>query len=647
MIREREWILTNKKGGYAIGPENLLNYRKYHGLLIASSEEIKRVHLVASIEEMVSFEDKSFYLDSNHYPGVIYPEGYKHLILHFLRPFPTFIYSTHPPHEEIVILKSIKMHRYENFTVVQYKNAGKKPIKLSMRPKFTMRDHHTLHPPGYWDSAEYSCEIDGKMASFEHNGIKVFVFSSKGNLSKSPIIYRNVTYPAEMMRGYDCVEDLISPFFIEVELNPDEEMFVAFSDEERELDEKIKETILRYKKYPLPYGHPEKKEFSLKLSIDRPLFKREEYMEILKLAMEDFIADDDLIAGFPWFSAWGRDTMISLPALQFIDGGKNIIKRILKKYLESMKDGLIPNFKGDGKEGYEAIDPVLWFGLRVLEFINLFEKKEREDFLLALSQTIEKFLKEPPLPFHIDPEDGLIEIHRGTNLALTWMDAKVFGEPVTPRYGKPVEINALWFNLLKGYSRLKKDSLSKEIKKLLPLVKKGMEKFYHEDGFADRIEDGNPVLELRPNYIIALSLPEVPYKRAQIEKGYKIAKEKLLTPYGLRSLSPDHPSFRSHYMGDQRMRDLAYHQGTVWVWLIYPMALVANKLYKRNKRVLLSELNDLILRLRDEIENGRMASVPELYDGEDPKIPKGAPAQCWSVAALLSVEKMIEEIEKR
>ncbi len=647
MIREREWILTNRKGGYAIGPENLLNYRKYHGILIASFEGMKRIHLVGSIEEKISFEDKSFYLDSNHYPGVIYPDGYKHLIFHFLRPFSAFVYSTHPPDEEIIILKTVKMHENENLTVVQYKNMGKKRINLFLRPKFTIRDHHSLHLPGYWDSHEYSADIDGEKAFIEHNGIKVFLFSQKGNISKSPVIYRNVTYPAEMMRGYDCVEDLLSPYTIDVELNPEEETFVAFSDEDEEIERKIGETIRRYEKYPLPYGHPEKQEFNIHLSFDRPLFKREEYIEILKLAMEDFISDDDLIAGFPWFCAWGRDTLISLLALQFLNNGKELIKRILKKKKEEMKDGLVPNFSGDGKESYEAIDPALWFGIRVLEFIDIFDKKEKEDFLHAISEIIKKFLKDPPLPFYVDPEDGLIEIHKGTNLALTWMDAKVFGEPVTPRYGKPIEINALWFNLLKGYIRFKEDSLSKEIKKLLPLVRKGMKRFWAEEGFADRIENGVPVLEIRPNYIIALSLPETPYTLAQIEKGYRTAKEKLLTPYGLRSLSPDDPSFRSVYIGDQRMRDLAYHQGTVWVWLIYPMALVATKLYRRNKRLFLSELNHLVLRLRDEIENGKMASVPELYDGGEQNLPKGAPAQCWSVAGILLVEKMIEKIERK
>lgn len=645
MIREREWILTNRKGGYAIGTENLLNSRKYHGLLIASFEKVVRIHLVASVEEKVSFEDNSFYLDSNYYPGTVYPVGYKHLIFHFLRPFPTFVYSTQPPSDEIIILKKLYMHRDENLSILQYKNIGKKPIALSLRPKFTIREHHSLHPSGFWDSTDYSYEISGNTAFVEHNRVKVYLLSSKGKISKSPIIYRNITYPAEMMRGYDCVEDLISPFLIEVEINPDEDIYVVFSDKEE--DKVLDDVLQRYKKYPLPYGHPDKGGFSINLSIDRQIFTRDEYMEILTLAMEDFVAEDDLIAGFPWFSAWGRDTMISLPALEFLEGGRELIKNILRNYKGRMRDGLIINFAGDGKENYEAIDPTLWFGIRILDFINFFDRKEKEDFLKVISEIIERFLRNSPLPFHIDQEDGLIEIHKGTNLAFTWMDAKVFGEPVTPRYGKPIEVNALWFSLLKGYAHLKEEALSKEIKKLLPIVRKGMGRFWTGEGFADRIEDGNPVSELRPNYIIALSFPEVPYTRAQVEKGYLIAKEKLLTSYGLRSLSPDHPSFRSVYMGDQRMRDFAYHQGTVWVWLLYPFAKVAEKLYKRNKRVLISELNQLVISLRDEMLCGKMASVPEIYDGGEPKLPKGAPAQCWSVAALYLLEKMIERLEKR
>lgn len=644
MIREREWILTNRKGGYALGPANLINYRKYHGILIASDESFRRFHLVSSMEERIMHEGEEIYLDSNYYPDVIYPGGYKLILSFFLRPFPAFIYSKGGVFS---LLKYIQMHAQENFSLIRYRNTGPRPLNLYLRPKFTLRDHHSLHLPGYWDSRNFAWGIEGNKAWVEHDGIKAFLFLSKGKIAFSPLIFRNVTYPREMMRGYDCVEDLLSPFLLESELLPGEELFVAFGDRDGDYEKMAEEAKKRYERFPFPAGHPLRDPSSEDRAAEG--FSRKDYFKILEICMEDFVANDDLVAGFPWFSAWGRDTMISLPALEFIEGGEELIRRILRKYRKEMKDGMIPNFMEYGKSNYEALDPSLWFGLRVLEYLGAFERSERKEFLEAVAEIISSFIYNPLLPFHIDPEDGLIEIHPDTKLALTWMDAKVLGEPVTPRYGKPVEINALWITLLRSFLKEWKrdDALSKEIRRILRRAVNGMRKFWTEDGFADRIENGKPVMEHRPNYLIALSLLDRIFTNEQMERGYKMAKEKLLTPYGLRSLSPDHPSFRFLYMGDQRMRDLAYHQGTVWVWLILPMAMVALKIYRKNKNLLLRELEELVVKFRDEISEGKLASIPELYDGGEPAVPKGAPAQCWSVAAVLIIEKLIEKLQRK
>ncbi|MBT9146655.1 hypothetical protein B9J77_05015 [candidate division NPL-UPA2 bacterium Unc8] len=679
-----EWILSNSAGSYALGPANLINHRKYHGLLIASTPDLRRMHLVSSIEERIEAEGRaSFFLDSSNYSNVVYPQGYKHMVKYFLRPFPAFLYSTIRPSDEVLILKFIQMHPLSNATVIRYRNLGKVPLRLILRPKFTLRGHHTVNQPGYRDSAAYRSELKDRTAKIANEEGEAFAFSSTGSMESDPIIYRQVLYPSEIIRGYEGAEDIFSPFRVTVELYPGEEQGLVFADkEEKNFERMIEETEKRYQTYPLPLNHPLLfKNHPRKILMNLPpkgnkltqaeacgyqkgnsyrlnIFEYKEYLRVLEQAMREFLAGDDLIAGFPWFSAWGRDAMISLEALKHFEGGTDLAYRILKKYGENMENGIIPNTLGEEGVGqnYDTVDASLWFGLRVLESREKFTSSARAELLRDVVEVIGNYLLNPSLPFHVDFEDGLISIYPHTGLGLTWMDAKVDGQPVTPRYGKPVEINALWYNLLKLFLPVAMKEGIEEIpcgdrnislsglKSLAGKAGKSLKLFFTGEGFADRIENGRLIMELRPNYIIALSLPVSIFSKEEMSIGYRIAGEKLLTPYGLRSLSPGQPAFRSKYMGNQRMRDLAYHQGTVWVWLLLPLAKVAAKIYRKDKNKLKGELNKLICSFRDGFMKGKIASLPELYDGRDPHFPKGASAQCWSVAAVFLIEKNIEEL---
>jgi predicted glycogen debranching enzyme len=660
-----EWVLSNARGGYALGEANLLNQRKYHGLLIASDSNFKRTHLVSSVEEKIEINAGiSFFLDSNNYSNVVYPQGYNHMVKYYLRPFPSFLYSTIPSTPEILLLKTIQLHPDLNYAVVKYKNLGKVPLRLILRPKFTLRDHHSVHQTGYWDSVYHDIKIEQKLGSLSVEGINAHVFASKGDIFSEPLIYRSVVYPTEIIRGYEAVEDLLAPFRINVELKAGEEQVLIFGDKVAEDFDKICfEASKRYQAYPLPSNYPsgiksKPEKILRKATASEKAFGYEEYIKILKLAATEFVANDDLIAGFPWFSAWGRDTMISLEALKYFDGGLDLAFRILKKYGENMRDGIIPNTIGEGRVGsnYDTVDASLWFGLRILEYYDQFDQDIRSELYAFVAKVIAHYLMNPALHFHIDTEDGLITIHSHTNCALTWMDAKVSEEPVSPRYGKPIEINALWYDLLHAFlQKAEREGLEEvsfeeknipvsKLETLARKAKKTLKSFYKDGAFADRIEDGNLIMELRPNYIIALSLPANIFNKEEMKAGYQLAKDKLLTPYGLRSLSPDHPAFRKRYMGNQRTRDLAYHQGTVWVWLLLPLAKVAAKIFSQNKNVLSEELREVVSSFREGIMQGEMASIPELYEGAEPYLPKGAPAQCWSVAAVFIIEKMIENL---
>jgi predicted glycogen debranching enzyme len=316
-----------------------------------------------------------------------------------------------------------------------------------------------------------------------------------------------------------------------------------------------------------------------------------------------------------------------------------------------MKNGLIPNVVSDFSEiNYNSIDGTLWFGLRIFQFIEFFKDKiserEKNELLQAIKEIITQFLTNSFLPFRIDPEDGFIEIPDNINLALTWMDVVIDGIPLTPRYGKPIEISALWYNLLKFSSKYLEEPFIKKynINSLVRKQKKSFAKYFNGELWADRIYKNEPIFEIRPNYIIALSLPFDIGDKTSMIKGLELAKKELLTSYGLRSLSPRHPNFRKNYFGSQYLRDLAYHNGTVWVWLLYPYAEVLKKVYK-NKKILKEELNKLVKPFRDMIISGKIASIPELYDGENPYYPKGTHAQFWSVASLFLIEKELQTLK--
>jgi predicted glycogen debranching enzyme len=668
MVVERfshyEWVLSNRKGGYALGPADLLNHRKYHGLLVASGSELRRMHLVSSIEERLETEDISFFLDSNSYPNVVYPQGYRHIFRYFLRPFPVFLFSTTPFSYEILLLKSIQMHEDLNFSVIRYKNRGEMPLVLRLRPKFTLRSHHVVHQPGFWDAKDHFFDSSGNTGIVFCDGQQAFVYCSKGKIENDPVIYRNIVYPSEIVRGYEGVEDLLAPFTISAEVEPEEELFLVFGDTgEIDFEKVAREASQRYNRWPLPVNHPgalsdtPEKVFLALTAHGEKAFDYRSYMETLRLAFDEFICDHDLIAGIPWFSAWGRDTMISLEALKYLENGVSLAYEILHEYGRNLKDGLVPNTLGEGGVGrnYETVDASLWFGMRIVDFWEQFRESERSVLLESLFQVIGNYLFNESLPFYIDPRDGLIDIQPSESTALTWMDAKVYGKSVTPRCGKPIEVNALWYSLLESFSAIAgergidhfscgdSEVTTAKIRELSAKVGRSLRKFVHETGFADRIEDDRLIKETRPNYIIALSLPHDVFTKEEMKTGYEIAKERLLTRYGVRSLAPDSRAYRRKYMGNQTMRDLAYHQGTVWVWLLLPMAKVAVKIYGRDAH-LKRELQGLVSVFRDGFMSGNMASVPEIYDGNEPYYPKGAPAQCWSVAAILAIEEMLEKV---
>ncbi len=504
-IPEGEWILSTGTGGYALGRGDFLNDRKYHSYLVAPIGA-ERVNILPTIEEKVISAGSEIYLDSNHYPGTIYPHGHELVARSWLRPNPVVIYRLD---ESAYIMKELFMGKFLDFTVVRYTNLTPNPIKMELRPKFALRNHHSLVPHGFWERTRLEILHGDRWMEICLEGTKKcgFLFFD-ANFVSDPIIFRNVLYPMEAARGYDSSEDLFSPGKIEVTLPPDSSfdlvVSATFLDNPFDL---VREAEERYRQYPLP---PDLLAFisTRQLRETESRYDFISYKEILHLAGTDFLCcKKDVIAGFPWFTTWGRDAMISLGGIRTLRGGEDFARRVIQRYGSLIKDGVIPNFipEDETSASYNTVDAPLWFVIRAGELLN---GEFAGEFFSYMSKIILNYALNKNLKFFLD-SDGLIKIRKG-RFALTWMDAMVYGNPVTPRDGKPVEIEALWINALNhfleackkmGYKSRKSVSADgyritlSELQNILKKAQKSMDKFITGTGVADRLDqDGKPVM---------------------------------------------------------------------------------------------------------------------------------------------------------
>lgn len=685
--QSHEWILTTATGAYALGTGNLINQRKYHGLLTRSDSSFNRILLVSSIEEEVEWRGETFNMDSSHYSNCIFPEGFLHLVKSWLRPYPVFLYSSTPHNDDIVIKKEIMMDSATNTVLIKYTNLSTHKLHFKLKPKFALRNHHYLNEPGVWDKIKThnDIKIQDELANIYFsvqridNKVSAFGWLQHGFAYTSENIYRNVYYPWEANRGYQSTEDLYAPYCFEFDLKVNESNYLIFSDRGIDSPLLVADNIeKRYKKLPKPYDIPDKRKKSTSFTDetqiltkldynDEEFFTYDDYLKILEFSMTDFIANDDIVAGFPWFGAWGRDTMISLEAILEMPKEYETAYNILKKYSSQISNGLIPNMCSESHQqsNYNSIDATLWFLIRLYEVNRLYTsgtKKDRikrlKDAVILFESTLEAILEKPNNAFFIRT-DGLIELNSSFSSA-TWMDAKVNNDPVTPRNGAPVEINALLFNALCAYEKIIDchNEISPDREYLLTnqdyvnarvLIQESFNKFWIGDYLADRIVGENVINEYRPNAVIATSLP-FSSELLSIDKlqlVYETAHVELFTPYGLRSLSPRDYKYKKKYFGGVTERDKAYHQGTVWAWLLLPFAKTWLKAYpNKHPEEAIKHFSFIIEKFRNGYIRGHIASVAEVWDGDKPHFPKGCPAQAWSVCAVYCIEKLIESLKR-
>lgn len=605
----REWLVTNGLGGYASSTIIGANTRSYHGLLVAATEPpTERTLLLSSLDEELTTESGHYELACHQYPKTVYPEGFRYLAEFRRDPVPTFIYRTG---DGAVVEKKVFMIFGENTTVVSYRVDGNGLFRAA--PHLNCRSFHVASPAPRME--QMHIEIKGRGGVRLRSGCELALVSDRGRYVPEEIWYHNLEYEVERRRGLAWREDSFSPGRFEVDFDGPISFTIVASlkrDSAAGAEEFLSQEVERVEG----------------LEGDR---RRDPRFRLLSVAADQFLvkrgAGKSIIAGYHWFNDWGRDAMISLPGLLLTTRRFGDARSVLTTFASAMKDGLLPN--DFGAHCYNTIDAALWFFWAVHRH---WAYSGDEDFLRelypSLSAIAGRYAGETP--GSRSDSDGLISSKPG----LTWMDAKVGEAFVTPRAGKACEINALWYNALKVMEIFSGQLEEEWDPSLAEKVAEGYQRFWNPERgcLFDLIDAKDPAI--RPNQVIAACLPFTPLDSDQIRGIVDVATEELLTPRGLRTLSPEDPAYRGRYEGGPAERDGAYHQGTVWPWLMGPYITALVKAGGKTKKVR-DEARRLLGPLMDLEGQIGVGTICEVFDGDEPHRPGGCISQAWSVGELM------------
>ncbi|MGB8128627.1 MAG: amylo-alpha-1,6-glucosidase [Candidatus Angelobacter sp.] len=635
----REWLDTNGLGGFACGTIAGANTRRYHGLLTAAlNPPGGRMLLLSKLEETLAIGSSRIDLSTNEYASnehesVIHPEGYLLLNNFRLDPFPTWTFEV----KGVRLEKSIFMPQGSNTVQVEYKLLQAPPgtaIVLEVRPLVAFRDYHsTTHENGAFSR---ELEIAPNLTSLEpYAGLPRLYFAhDAAHLQEQGCWYKNFSYRVDLERGLDYQEDLFNPFVLAWKLSDKQSATVIASTEQKDIREAAAVRSVELQR---------RRELVASSPVDDPL------VCALTVAADQFLArrgeEWTVIAGYPWFTDWGRDTMISLPGLTLFTGRSDIAKSILRNFARHTDMGMIPNRFADSgeKEEFNSVDAALWFFEAARAYAAATNDYDflRQELYPVFTQIIDFHIKGTRYNINAE-EDGLL--HAGApGVQLTWMDAKIGDWVVTPRSAKPVEIQALWYNALRVMedlaARFKDDEQRKKYSRLSSLASQTFNRiFWNSDAqcLYDVVDGDLLDRSIRPNQIFAVSLHHSMLSAERARAVVETVERELLTPVGLRTLSPADPQYRATYQGDQRSRDSAYHQGTVWPWLLGPFISAYVKVNGRSAQSR-SRAHDLLRGIREHLTEAGLGQISEIFDGDAPHRPRGCFAQAWSVAEVLRV----------
>jgi predicted glycogen debranching enzyme len=675
LAERREWLVTNGIGGYASGTVAGLLTRRYHGLLIAALKPpLGRTLLLTKLDETATYDGHTYPLFANRWAvpiadlrhvedrewAGVEPIGFHHLErFHLEGTTPVWTFAC----ADALLEKRVWMQHGANTTYIRYDlRRATTPLALSVKAIVNYRDHHGNTYAGDWqmrvEPVAHGLQVtafDGAAPFYLLCPELVEGLSDSAEAAPQHEWYRDYFLSVERYRGLDALDDNLYAGHFRIVLHPGESLtLVASTGATPNLHGASAYAERQAYERQLLVGAGLAPAHPASAQARAPARDAPTAIEHLVLAADQFIVcralpDEPngrtIIAGYPWFGDWGRDTMIGLPGLTLVTRRYDVVTRILRTFAHFVDQGMLPNrFPDEGETPeYNTVDATLWY----FEAVRAYHTATGDDALLrdlfsVLQEIIEWHERGTRYNIRMDPDDGLLYAGE-SGVQLTWMDAKVGDgstEPaevwvVTPRIGKPVEINALWYNALCSMADFAR-SLGESAdgyEALAERARVGFARFWNEaTGYCYDVLDGpkgdDPTL--RPNQLFAVSLSHSPLTSQQQRAVVDACARHLLTSHGLRSLAPDDPAYVGHYGGDQRQRDGAYHQGTVWSWLIGPFVSAHLRVYG-DRELARTFLQPLIHHLADH----GLGSISEIFDGDPPFTPRGCIAQAWSVAELL------------
>ena len=629
----REWLVTDGTGAYATGTVAQARTRRYHGhLVVALQPPVARTLVVGAIAEGVATTTGRQWLHSQEWAGgSIDPRGHE-LIEEFALdgtlPVWRFALAGGAYLEKRLWMPALSQSTVVTYTLVEAPSGGR--VRLELRPLLAWRDHHGAFTAG--QDPAVAVDADSVRARFPAGAI--VVRASHGSWERSGDWYRRHLLGQEWERGLSAIEDLYAPATLTAELGLGDTLALTLAadgvgDPDRRPDPA---------KWSMSLQAERERQASLleRAALGAPPW----WVRRLVLAADQFVVALDrghtVIAGYPWFSDWGRDTMIALPGLALATGRDEVAASLLRTFAAHIDQGMLPNrFTEAGNAPvYNTVDAALWYVEAVRAYVDATGDEALVDELWpALEEIVRWHLFGTRHGIRVDPADGLLRAGE-PGVQLTWMDAKVGDWVVTPRIGKPVEVNALWYNALRSLEMWASTRSSRhDHAALAQRVAASFERFWDPDGryLVDVLDGpGGDDRSLRPNQLLAVSLEHSPLDATRAAAVVETCLRDLRTSLGPRSLSPDDPEYRNIYAGDAAERDSAYHRGTVWPWLIGP--LVAAHLRVHRDPV---AARALLTPLRHHLLDAGLGSVSEIADGDPPHLPRGCPWQAWSVSEAL------------
>jgi predicted glycogen debranching enzyme len=646
----QEWLETDGQGGFATAPINLIPNRKYSSFLtVSTNPPTNRFNLVNAVIAVITYQSQKYFLTSLRFDnstdeGILGPNGTLYLDRFTSFPFPQWRYRITTTSAEVIELEfEFLLSSKTILSILSWKLLTKHaaPIELSVQPLLSVRDYHTLHYKN--ESFFFLEEIVGRKITWDPYPTTPSVTAyTNGVYHSQHSWYERVYYPEEKQRGYTSVEDLAQPGTFSYTLTPDNPALLCFTSEE-----------VLTNPLPLTENTLEKDLVTLK---DEEKNRRLECENPLYFAASQYIVTRDegntIIAGYPWFTDWGRDTFIALRGLTLTTKQFDVAKAVLKVWSKTLSDGMIPNLFPDHGDSplYNSVDASLWFIIAAYEYIHLnsaLDNNERNNLIACIETIISSYTHGTRFRIKSDYDGLLTAGIKGTQL--TWMDACYGDTPVTPRVGKPVEIQSLWLNALKCAAAFNcKWNQYFEIALI-----NFQEKFWNSQ--YNRLNDvvdsdnrrGTYDATMRPNQILAIG--GLPFMLFDLERAKMIVdavEKELVTPSGIRSLSPFDPNYRGIYAGSVNERDMSYHQGTAWTWLMGPFIEAWIRVRKNSLEAKQEAINRFIEPLMKNLTDFGINHLSEISDGDAPFLARGAPFQAWSVGEIIRIVHTLETLDK-